>query len=282
MATSEKPDGHFAANLKFPLLLMLLGYVAAYALVVDGYLHMNTMWGPSGASASSALAVNLLIVGAIWGLSKLRPSVPAGIALLVLLTFAGFMVSGVIAQILKIIHAGSYVGLRSWKTWGLLSADLLVLAGAIWSLRRLRPWSRFRHSDEPLSPATRRTNLLFGLSGAISMLALVAVAFGVAGSDGRDPVWSNSQNLSPVLAIVAIVIWLLSIALAWWWYYSADEHERKANDVGFLFGGGVFMAVTPIWWVASRAGLLPPPDAMILWFIFVLLMGIGWGWYRSR
>jgi hypothetical protein len=94
--------------------------------------------------------------------------------------------------------------------------------------------------------------------------------------------WSNTRNLSPVIAFAAIAIWLIALALAWWWYYSADEHERKANDVGFLVGGGLFMAVTPAWWIASRAGLLPPPDAMIIWYVSMVAMGIGWAWYRNR
>lgn len=134
----------------------------------------------------------------------------------------------------------------------------------------------------PVSPATRRTWLLFGLSGLVGVLAVVALALGISGSGPQSGVWSNSPNLLPGFAFVAIAVWLVSNVIAWWWYFSADEHERRANDVGFLIGGGLFMAVTPVWWIAFRAGLLPPPDAMILWYAFVLVMGIGWLWHRSR
>ena len=73
-----------------------------------------------------------------------------------------------------------------------------------------------------------------------------------------------------------------AIAVSWWWYISADEHERRAIDFGFLVGGGLFVTVTPAWWIAARAGLLPRPDAMILWVMTGVVMTLGWFWHRYR
>ncbi len=280
-ARSEDRDEDLPAKLRIPLLLILVGFVVVYGFVQSGLLAMNTFWGPRGWQASGAFAVNLLIVGAVWGLSKLRPSIARTAALLVLLAFAAVLAFGANAEILTQLRARDFLGLWYWKTLGLVAANLLVFAGAIWGIWRLRPLNAFKRSTEPVSPATRRTKLLFGLSGAVSILAVVALTLGTDGG-GKSALWSNSRDVSPVFALVAIVIWLLSIALAWWWYHSADEHERRANDVGFLAGGGLFMAVTPVWWIGARAGLLPPPDAMILWYATVVVMGVGWGWYRSR
>ncbi len=78
-------------------------------------------------------------------------------------------------------------------------------------------------------------------------------------SNSPVPVW---------IAIFAIGSWLLGQAInKWWWYFSADEHERKADDLGNLAGWALFMVVTPAWWVAARAGLLPQPNAMLLWLL---------------
>lgn len=280
-ASSEGRDEDLPARLRLPVLAMLLGFVAVYGLVVHGYLSMNMFWGPRGWSASFALASNLLVVGAIWGVSRLRPSKPGTLVLLLLLAFAALLPFGAGSQLLKILHARNFVGLWHWKTLGLLAANLLIFAGAIWGLWRLRPWQALKDPGEPVSPTTRRTNRLLGLSCVVGILLVVALAIGTRGNSTNE-IWSNSLNLSPVVAIVAIAIWLLGLALSWWWYISADEHDRRANDVGFLAGGGLFIAVTPIWWIAARASLLPPPDAMVLWFATVVVMGTGYFWHRNR
>ena len=156
--------------------------------------------------------------------------------------------------------------------------SLLIGGAALWVLMRLKPW---RGKGAPISPTTRKTNTLFLLSGLVGVPGGLALFFGAFSRDNPFGLFSNSA-ISPGIAIFAITSWLLSIAIAWWWYYSADEHERRANDFGFLVGGGLFLAVTPTWWVAARAGLLPQPDAMILWVVTVSVMTLGWFWHRYR
>jgi hypothetical protein len=172
-ARSEDRDD-LSARLKNPVLSMLLGFAAIYGLVTSGMLSIETFWGPRGASASFAFAINLLIVGTIWGLSKLGPSIPRTVALFVLLAFAAVLPFGATVEILMQLRARNFLGLWYWKTLGLLAANLLVFAGAIWGLWRLKLRSAFKRSREPVSPATRRTKLLFGLSGAVSILAMTA------------------------------------------------------------------------------------------------------------
>ena len=158
-----------------------------------------------------------------------------------------------------------------------LPVSLLIGGAALWGLMRLKPWS----GSAPISPKTRKTNRLFALSGLVAVPGGLALAFGAFSRDNPYGLFSNSA-ISPGIAIFAIATWLLSLAIAWWWYYSADEHERRANDFGFLVGGGLFMAVTPAWWVAARAGMLPQPDAMILWVVTMVVMTLGWFWHRYR
>ena len=64
-------------------------------------------------------------------------------------------------------------------------------------------------------------------------------------------------------------------------HLSADELEQRASDVGLLFGGFLFAVVTPMWWIAARAGLVPQPNAMVLWCIVNVIWTIGWFWRRT-
>lgn len=280
-ASSETRNSPPPARLGLPLLLMLLGFGTVFGFVAQGYLSMNTLWGPQGRSLLHATVFNLLLIGAIWGLSKGGPSKPKVLVQLVLLIFTAFIVCGATATILKNLHARNYLGLWYWKTLCLIAANLLVIAGAIWGMWRLKPWQALRPSGEPVAPSTRRTNRLLSLSCVVAILAVFALAIGTRGNAANE-IWSNSLNVSPLVAIVAIAVWLLGMALSWWWYCSADEHDRRANDVGFLAGGGLFIAVTPAWWLAARAGLVPPPDAMVLWFATVIVLGTAYFWHRNR
>ena len=110
---------------------------------------------------------------------------------------------------------------------------------------------------------------------------MLSTHFGTASRENRYEFFSNSP-IDPGIALFAIASWLLALAISWWWYYSADEHERKSYDFGSLFGHGLFITVTPAWWVAARAGLLPQPDAMVLWGVMMTVITIGWFWHRYR
>lgn len=282
MTTS--PDDPIAlppARLTLPILAILLGFTVKLGFTVNAWLLQMPADDAHVLQTLLVYAMNLLLVGALWFLSRRTPSklkTLAMLALLAMLVMAGISMAAALGK----YHAERNLPWEAWiwRVKVIFGANLLIAAGAIWGLLGL-PWRSLKGPDEPRSPATRRTQMLFGLSGIVGVLAVVAVAIATRG-DMRDAIWSNSQNLSAPIALIAIAIWLLSMALSWWWYFSADEHERRANDVGFLAGGGLFIAVTPIWWIGSRAGLLPPPDAMILWYATMVAIGIGWWRYRSR
>lgn len=107
--------------------------------------------------------------------------------------------------------------------------------------------------------------------------------FGVFSNDSGDPfgIFSN-RPLSLGFALFAITSWLLAMAIGLRRYLSADEHERQANDFGKLVAFRLFYTVTPAWWVAARAGLLPQPNAMVLWLVTLLVAAIGVFWRRYR
>jgi hypothetical protein len=282
MAKSEDRHEDRSARLTTPALAMLLGFVAVHGFVVNGLLAMKTFWGPQGWQVLGSLAVDLLVVGAIWGVSRLKPSRAKVAALLVLLALVVLLAFGGTSALVRALLATSFLGLWYWKTLCMLAANVLVGAGAIWGFFRLEPWKGWKGSGEPVSPSTRKTNKLFGLSGLIVALSAVAVIYGAQLADGKsDPLFSNSP-VSRGVAIFAVAAWLLGQAInKWWWYFSADEHERRAEDVGNLLGWALFFTVTPAWWVAARAGLVPQPNAMVLWIVTVGVSAAGYFWRRS-
>jgi hypothetical protein len=164
----------------------------------------------------------------------------------------------------------------NWQTWAFCALFAAVSVGGLWGLVRLRPWLR----DEPLSPATRRTNGLFALSGLLAVPGALALFLATTRPDNPFGIFSNSP-ITPWIAIAASASWIVSMAVGWWWYFSADEHERDAYDLGSVVGAGFFTVAAPLWWVLSRAGLLPPPDAMILWLLTVVVLSLAWLWRRS-
>ena len=217
------------------------------------------------------------------------PSLKAA-ALSVLLGFVAlFGLSAAAGVVGGMIASHTFFGPWAWQTTVILAAILLVSAGAIWGLLRLKPWKR---SGEPVSRATRRARRLLWLSTLVVALGALALIPGTHPVDGKDVpfgVFSNGKEpfsngpISPGIAIFAIAAWLLGQAInKGWWYVSADEHERRADDVGNLVAWALFMTVTPAWWVAARAGLLPQPNAMVLWLVTVWVAAIGYFWRRNR
>jgi hypothetical protein len=272
-----------APRLNAAALSMLLGFVAfmdfaASTGVVMGMVATKTFWGPS--VRTMCLIGVLLLIGAcaMWGSLRLKPTkLKAAVlsAWLGISALIGFAQTAGVIEVLRVTK--TFWGPWHWQIPCLLAMDLVIGVGAIWGLLSHKRWKGWEGLDEPVSPATRRTNKLFGLSGLVGIVSAVAV---LLGTHGTEP-FSNRQ-ISTGVAIFAIASWMLAQAISWWWYLSADEHERRANDFGFLVGGGLFLAVTPAWWVAARAGLLSQPDAMILWSVFVAAMTIGWFWHRYR
>jgi len=227
--------------------------------------------------------MNLLIVGAIWVLSRRRRTGPGAAVLSVLLALVAFMGFSVVATVVKIqVAAHLLPGPLRWQTAWALTSNLFICVAAIWSFFWIKPWKGVEDPDEPLSPSTRKSKKLFGLSGLAAIPGTLVLYYGTFSKEHPAAMFSNSQ-VPLWVALFAITSWLLSQAInKWWWYFSADEHERRADDFGNLLGWALFMIVTPAWWVASRAGLLPHMDAMVLWLIAVWISAIGYFWRKSH
>jgi hypothetical protein len=200
-------------------------------------------------------------------------------ALLAFVAAAG--VSGTVAIVNALIATKTLWGPWRPQTLPLLAMSVLNGVAGIWGVLWLEPWKAWKGSGEPIAPTTRRTNKLFWLMQLLVLLALVALS---RGADGRnDPLGMFSNRpVSPGIAIFAITSYVVAMAIGWWRYYTTDEHARKANDFAKLVGARLFYTATPAWWVASRAGLLPEPNAMVLWIVVAVVNDLGQFWYRNR
>ncbi len=278
MATNEERHEERPARLGPPALSVLLGVMAA-CFAFNDLLAWNTLraWQPLG-----VLAINLFLVGAIWGLLRFKPSSLRAVALLyplAIVALTGFGASAKLAHVLMATKTHSELWV--WQTVCVFASNLVIGVGAIWSVWWLKPWKELKGSREPLSPSTRKAKNLLGLAALVCAVAPLALVVGTFTKTHPFAFFSNSPV--PVwIAIFAIGSWLLGQAInKWWWYFSADEHERKADDLGNLAGWALFMVVTPAWWVAARAGLLPQPNAMLLWIAAIAVSATGYFWRRS-
>lgn len=161
----------------------------------------------------------------------------------------------------------------------LIVVGLLALLAAAWGLLILKPWAA---SGEPMSPKTRKANNLMLLSGALGGVIGAAMSISVVSLDDPYALFSNGA-MAPEIVIPVLVVWLLIVPLiSWQWHRSVDEHEMQSYQVGGLAALYLYTFVTPAWWLASRGGLLPAPDTMILFLVVMAVWGIGWFWRRYR
>ena len=151
-------------------------------------------------------------------------------------------------------------------------AALIGLA-ALWGLLRLKPWAG---SGEPIAPGTRKANNLLLLSGALG--GLLGGAMSISMISMEQPFGLFSNDPMPVaLVIPALAIWLLLMPLiSWQWHRSIDEHEAAAYRSGGMVALYLYGFLTPAWWLAWRGGLVPAPDAMLIYIMVVAVWCVAW------
>jgi hypothetical protein len=152
---------------------------------------------------------------------------------------------------------------------------LLVGGSALWGLMRLKPWG------DPISPRTRKSYTRIALAALVLIPAASVLSISAFSRENMYGIYSDSA-LSPGITIYAIASWLVAVTIMGWAGLGTDEHERRANELGLIAIGAIFMTVTPAWWLAARADLLPQPNAIVLWFATVPAMAIVWLWYHFR
>lgn len=286
MAKSEDRVEDHPVRLMTPALSVLLVFIALCFATNDLIAAHALAGGPRAWQPLALLAVNLLMVGAIWALLKLRASIATTVALSVLLgivALAGF--AATVAIVRNLMAMNTLWGPWPWQIPYVLGSNLLMAVFAIWMWVWIKPWVVWKPSGELVSRNTRRTNKLYWVMELLALLAVLALIFGSVSTDDPFRAFSGAFSNRPLaagIAIFAIICWVSAMAVGFWRYLHADEHARKANDFAKVIGFRVFYTAAPAWWIASRAGLLPQPDVMLLWVVIVAVNTIGQGWQRSR
>lgn len=92
-----------------------------------------------------------------------------------------------------------------------------------------------------------------------------------------------SGALSAGFAIGASLLWTIGLAIGMILYHrSIDDHEERAWLWAGVAGWYAFIFPAPVWWVLHRAGLAPPADAMLLFFLSLMVNCIVYLWLKFR
>lgn len=296
---SSRPVGVAVAAVRIVLSIVLAhaGLIAFSRLLIVVKVLAGTglLWGPPHWQTTGRMAgFTLIVLACVAAIAWLRPwkalaaiSTPPGgdddppqrieAASFVLGNLLLLGIASTIAILVVVLFKERGPAPLNPLTFVFMGLNLLVAGAGLWGFRRLKPWIE----RERLSPSTRRTNALFGLSGLVCMPGVLVLAFASSSAETPFGLFSNGP-VAPWVALLALASWALGIWLSWKWYFSADEHEREAYDFGSVVGAGIFTALAPAWWVAARTGLVAHPDPMVLWLITMFAIGVAWIWRRSR
>lgn len=185
---------------------------------------------------------------------------------------------GVVGGISMVFIAGMIAGYSSvmiqhggpdLKDGAVLGAMLLVGALVAYGMWRLWPSS----SDEPVAPRVKSARTIFRASMALSIP--IGIILGMS-SEGSSDVLSNDP-VGPGLALLVIGLWAVAgPVLTWLWWKRVDEHEADAYREGAMLAAHAYIYVTPAWWMATRAGWLPPQEPMVVLLAVSLLWMLVW------
>lgn len=141
---------------------------------------------------------------------------------------------------------------------------------------------RYRAAWQELSPRRRRYWLTLGLCAMVGGI----VGGWLVADQPEDRGFAEmlaSGSLSPGFAIGASLLWVGGLTVGMALYHRAiDDHEERAWLWACVAGWYAFIFPAPAWWVLHRAGLAPPVDAMLLFFLSLVVNALVWAWLKFR
>jgi drug/metabolite transporter (DMT)-like permease len=134
---------------------------------------------------------------------------------------------------------------------------------------------------QDLSP--RRRLYWSSLGGAALVGGIIGMLLQLDGSVTGPETLFGDAPLSPNFALAAAALWAVGIAGSCLAYHRAiDDHEERAWLWAGLAGWYAFIVPAPAWWVLHRASIAPPVDAMMLFFVSMLVNAAVWLWLKFR
>jgi hypothetical protein len=181
-------------------------------------------------------------------------------------TIALLFIAGMIAGFSSVAFKN---GIPGFKAFAILGAMLLAGAAVAYGMWRFWP----RGLDGPIAPRVRsaRTILLASVAIAVPIGTILGIA------DGGSAALVSDTAVSPGTAIVVIALWAVAgPILTWLWWQRIDEHEAGAYRDGGMIAAHAYMFATPAWWMATRAGWLPPQEPMAVLVTVSLVWMLVW------
>ncbi len=176
-------------------------------------------------------------------------------------------IAGMIAGFSSVAFRNGAPGFRGFAILGAMVLIGVAVAYAMWRL-----WPR--GLDGPVAPRVKSARNLLIASVLVSLP--IGVVLGISDSGNAAGMFSNAP-VSPALAISVIALWSIVMPIiTWLWWKSIDEHEARAYREGGMIAVHAYMFVTPAWWMAARAGWLPPLEPMIVLLAVSLVWALIW------
>ena len=204
-----------------------------------------------------------------------EPTAPFGLSpntrrILVFLVAAPLLFVG-FAFLAGYLSAGFEHDVHTTKYYVILAALVFAIA-----LASFGTWKLWPHGvdPEPVAPSTRNANRIIYWMIAIGTVLGIYLALTDDMSGSR--LFSN-EPIGITSAVIGLLTWLVIVpVLTWSWWRTIDEHESAAYTEGALIAAHVYVIGAPAWWLAARAGWLPPQDPMIGFAIVGTVWAIVW------
>ena len=178
--------------------------------------------------------------------------------------------AGVLAGYLGVAVEQARLSLTGAVVLALIVGLITAVAYGMW-----RFWPRT--AEEPVAPRVRSARNLLAVMVALGVP--LGILLGIADS-GPGLIFSNGR-VSPLIATSAIIIWIGAaplLTLLWW--RKIDEHEADAYRDGALVAAHAYLFIAPAWWMATRAGWLPPQDPMLMMLAIACIWSVVWVYRR--
>jgi hypothetical protein len=180
----------------------------------------------------------------------------------IVLIFMAGMIAGLLSSVIE--NGGMNI-----KAAGILWVMLMVVGSIAYGMWRLWPEA----SNEPVAPRIRNARRI--LIASLALGAPLGFMLGVA-DEGTAEFFSEAP-VRPSIAAAVIAVWLIvAPLLSWLWWRQIDEHEAGAYRDGGLIAVHAYLFVTPAWWMATRAGWLPPQEPMLVLLGVCLVWSLVW------
>lgn len=160
----------------------------------------------------------------------------------------------------------------------LIAATSIIVVTIFWA----KSIGMVSEKDEPVSPSAAKSQKSLLLAGAFGAILGAGFIFSGDLRQGGAELFSN-QPIAPFAAIVFGIAY--AVGTVWGsirWNRTADEHERAAATTGAYAGVMTYAVLTPMWWLAERASLVPPQEPMIVFAIVLTVYAAVWTYKRGE